>query len=118
MQNTIHSNITFILGKTVTSCGEEPGATQHHFNQIFTTIMKVFPAQYFPDLGVCCSRCGQVQTDSPVLQLVQGDVVRGPDAGLLLPSLPLHQLLLHQDVEQLGRLVQELTQVCQRVLRK
>lgn len=38
---------------------------------------------------------GQVNTNIPVLDLIQTNIVWSTNAGFLLPPLPLHQLLLH-----------------------
>lgn len=54
----------------------------------------------------------------PFLHLIQADAERGADAGFLLPPLPLHQLLPHQQFDQLLGLVQVLVYVRQDVLRK
>lgn len=44
----------------------------------------------------------------PFLQLIQTNIVWSANAGFLLPPLPLHQLFLHQYVDQLINPVQDL----------
>lgn len=65
----------------------------------------------------CCDR-GMTHVHVPFLHLIQTNADWCANAGFLLPPLPLHQLLPHQQVDHLFGLVQVLPYICQDALRK
>lgn len=61
-------------------------------------------------------QCSRQRWTLPFLQVIQGNIARRTDAGLLLPPLPLHQLLFHQYVDKVLGFIQEFIYVKQRIL--
>jgi len=53
----------------------------------------------------------QVEMSAPLLQVIQAVIVWSANACFLLPPLPLHELFLHQQVDQVLGPVQKLVQV-------